>query len=84
MSCFTSTPAVSFAHEAGVRGWRGERIKPDPERSFVDRRDRAGACVTTYWRARYIFIIAALSSTASPVTSTSAFLTVPEKANGGL
>ena len=37
-----------------------------------------------YWRARYIFIFAALSSIASPVTSTSAFFTVPVKVNGAL
>ena len=37
-----------------------------------------------YWRARYIFILAAMSSTASPVTSTSAFFTVPVNANGGV
>jgi hypothetical protein len=36
-----------------------------------------------YWRARYIRILAALSSTASPETSTRAFLTVPVNENGG-
>ena len=35
-----------------------------------------------YWRARYTFICAALSSTASPVMSTSAFFTVPVNAKG--
>src|SRR5262249_18531825 len=37
-----------------------------------------------YWRARYTFICAALSSPASPVMSTSTFFTVPVNANGDL
>ena len=39
---------------------------------------------TFHWRARYILIFAALSSIASPVTSTRAFFTVPVNANGAL
>ena len=37
-----------------------------------------------HWRARYILIFAAMSSTGSPVTSTKAFFTVPVNGNGAL
>jgi len=60
----------------GVRPRRRPRSRtcaaPRPASSSLD-----------HWRARYIFILAAWSSIASPVTSTSAFFTVPVKRKGG-
>jgi hypothetical protein len=60
------------------------KVPPDSGPSSQTEQCEIRSPLRCYWRARYILIFAAMSSTASPVTSTRAFFTVPVKANGGL